>query len=73
MFREPMVVSNPSAILLLRIAKLLNVTVAHLLHEPGVDDAVFVASVASWKTWVSKTDGLDAKIAWAIRENWAEE
>jgi hypothetical protein len=73
MFTEPFVVSNPSAILLMRMARLLNVGVAHLLYETPNDDSVFSSSLASWKAWVSETDGLDARTALAIRDNWAEE
>ena len=73
MFTEPLAVCNPSAMLLLMMAKVLNVSVAHLLWETGVDDATFASSMASWKAWVSETDGLDARTALAIRENWAEE
>jgi len=73
MFTEPFVVCNPSAMLLMRMARVLNVAVGHLLWETPNDDAVFSASFAGWKAWVSETDGLDARTALAIRDNWAEE
>ncbi len=73
MFTEPFIVCNPSGVLLMRMARVLNVGVGHLLCETPNDDAVFSASLGGWKAWVRETDGLDARTALAIRENWAEE
>jgi hypothetical protein len=73
LFAEPLLVSNPGAILLRKMARVLNVSVGHLLGESAAEDVVYVASLASWKQWVNDTDGLDAKIAFGIREKWIEE
>ena len=73
LFVEPLVVSNPGSILLLKIAKVLGVTVAYLLGETTVDDATFTASMSSWNKWVSETAGLDAQSALHIRDTWAKE
>ena len=55
------------------MAKVLGVTVAYLLGETAIDDAVFTASMSSLNKWVSETTGLDAQKVLRIRDTWAEE
>src|SRR5205823_701477 len=72
-FVEPLVVSNPGSVLLLRMAKVLSVSVAYLLGESTVDDMVFTASMSSMNKWVSETQNLDAQKVFSMRDKWTDE
>lgn len=70
LMEEPFAVSNPSARLLERIAVRLNERVAYLLGESEESDAVWIESNASWRQWISSTDGINARLALQIRDEW---
>jgi hypothetical protein len=55
------------------MAKVLGVTVAYLLGETAIDDAVFTASMSSLNKWISETPGLDAQKVLSIRDAWSEQ
>jgi transcriptional regulator with XRE-family HTH domain len=67
---EPFAVSNPSARLLKRMAVLLHESVAYLIGESEETDAVYVESNLSFKNWIANADGIDARLAFSIREEW---
>ena len=73
MMDEPFIVSNPSALLLKRIAHRLGERVAFLLGEEEQNDPVWVESNASWHSWIEKTPGLDAQIVIRMRDDWRNE
>lgn len=73
LFVEPLVVSNPGSVLLLRMAKVLSVSVAYLLGESTVDDMVFTASMSSLNKWVSETQNLDAQKVFSMRDKWTDD
>jgi transcriptional regulator with XRE-family HTH domain len=73
LLNEPLAVSNPSACLLLRMAKLLNVTAGYLLRETAASDPVYIESLAHWRTWVKDTLGDEIHLALAIRDEWCEQ
>ena len=73
LFVEPLVVSNPGSVLLLRMAKVLSVSVAYLLGESTADDTVFTASMSSLNKWVTETPGLDAQTIFSMRDTWTEQ
>jgi transcriptional regulator with XRE-family HTH domain len=70
MMDEPFVVSNPSAILLRRMAHRLGERVAFLLGEAEENDPIWAESSASWRAWIEKTEGLDAGMVLRIRDDW---
>jgi len=70
LMEEPLAVSNPSALLLRRMAHLLGEKVGYLLGETDEIDAFWVESNASWRTWVDRSPGVDAAIALALRDEW---
>ncbi len=73
LMNEPLSVSNPSAKLLARIARLLSTQIGYLMGEAEEADPVWVASMASWRQWIAKTTGIDASVAHAMQENWSDE
>jgi len=73
MMDEPFVISNPSALLLKRIAHRLGERVAFLLGEEEQNDPIWAESHASWRSWVGKTPGLDAQIVLRMRDEWRDE
>lgn len=70
MMDEPFLVSNPSAQLLKRMAHRLGERVAFLLGEAEENDPVWTESNASWRSWIERTEGLDAAMALQIRDDW---
>jgi transcriptional regulator with XRE-family HTH domain len=73
MMDEPFVVSNPSSLLLRRIAHRLGERVAFLLGEEEENDPIWLESHASLRSWVDKTPGLDARIVFRMRDQWRNE
>lgn len=73
LMEEPFAVSNPSARLLKRMALRLGERVAYLLGEAEENDPVWIDSNASWRSWIDKTPGIDARIALQIRDEWRHE
>jgi hypothetical protein len=70
MMDEPFVISNPSALLLKRIAHRLGERIAFLLGEEEENDPIWVESNASLRSWVKKTPGLDAQIVQRMKDDW---
>lgn len=70
MMDEPFLVPNPSAHLLKRMAHRLGERVAFLLGEAEENDPIFTESNASWRSWIEKTEGLDASVALRMRDEW---
>ncbi|HWY69464.1 MAG TPA: helix-turn-helix transcriptional regulator [Terriglobales bacterium] len=73
LMEEPFAVSNPSARLLQRMALRLGERVAYLIGESEESDPVWVESNASWRSWIDKTPGLDARTALRMRDEWRQE
>lgn len=73
LMKEPLSVSNPSAVLLERIAKRLYTRVGYLLGEGEITDPIYVESNASWRTWADTSSGLDLAIGLQIRDKWCED
>jgi transcriptional regulator with XRE-family HTH domain len=69
---EPLSVSNPSSILLKRVASLLGVSVGHLVGEEEDSDPVWIESSASWNSWVTDGKPRDAGIAVRIKALWRD-
>lgn len=70
---EPFAVSNPSAKLLKRIGHRLGERVGYLLGESEESDPVWIQSHMSWRSWIDKTEGIDASVALTIRDTWRRE
>jgi transcriptional regulator with XRE-family HTH domain len=70
LMEEPFAVSNPSARLLKRMALRLGERVAYLIGESEESDPVWVESNASWRSWIDKTPGVDARTALQVRDEW---
>jgi transcriptional regulator with XRE-family HTH domain len=70
LMEEPFGVANPSARLLLRMARLLGERVAYLLGEAEEADPVWLESHNSWRLWVDSTPSVQARLALQIREQW---
>jgi len=73
LMEEPFSVSNPSARLLDRMAVRLGERVAYLLGESEESDPVWIESNSSWRTWIDKTSGIDARLALELRDQWRHE
>ena len=73
MMKEPIRVSNPSVYLLKRMAVMLGVSVGYLLGETADSDPVMMQSLASWRSWLDATPGLDASLAMTLRDEWKDE
>jgi len=73
MMDEPFIISNPSALLLRRIAHRLGERVAFLLGEEEQNDPIWVESNAAWRSWIDKTPGLDAQTVLRMRDSWRDE
>jgi transcriptional regulator with XRE-family HTH domain len=73
LLNEPISVSNPSAKLLARLARLLSTQVGYLVGEAEEADPVWVASMASWRQWIASTTGIDAGLAHLMQEKWSDE
>jgi len=69
---EPLSVSNPSAILLKRMAALLDVSIGHLIGEAEESDPIWIESNASWNSWVTDGTPRDAGIAVRIKAEWRD-
>jgi transcriptional regulator with XRE-family HTH domain len=67
---EPFIISNPSALLLRRMAHRLGERASFLLCEEQDSDPVWAESNASWRSWIEKTPGLDAQIVLRLRDEW---
>lgn len=63
-------VSNPSVRLLKRMAAMLQEKVGYIIGESEETDPVWLESNASWHAWVTETDGLDAKTAVTVKDEW---
>ena len=70
---EPFTVSNPSAKLLRRMSVLLQVSVGYLLGETAESDAVWVESMASWRTWMISTPVDQPSVAFATKDRWKDQ
>lgn len=70
LMEEPFSVSNPSARLLQRIAVRLNERVGFLLGETEETDPVWTESNTSWRQWIDSTNGVDARLAMEMRDEW---
>lgn len=73
LLNESIAVTNPSACLLVRMSKLLDVSVGYLLGETAASDPIYIESVVNWRTWVKETLGGETDLALAIREEWIEQ
>lgn len=73
MMNEPLIVSNPSAQLLLRIAGRLGVSVGYLLGESPDIDSVMSESKTNWFTWLRQNASLNTKVAVEVLEDWRGE
>jgi transcriptional regulator with XRE-family HTH domain len=73
MMDEPFIISNPSALLLRRIAHRLGERAAFLLGEQQESDPIWVESNASWQSWIDKTPSLDARVVLQLRRDWRNE
>jgi transcriptional regulator with XRE-family HTH domain len=69
---EQFVVSNPSALLLKRMAHKLCTSVGYLLGEIDEADPIYVESKASWSTWIANSP-VEARDACALWEDWVRE
>jgi len=72
MVEEPLIVSNPSAVLLRRIAHRLGVTVSYVLGESDDLDPIWAQSNTNWRKWIDQSGGIDAKVALEIRDEWRQ-
>ncbi len=70
LIEEPLTVSNPSALLLRRMAHLFGEKVGYLLGEAEDADPIWFDSQTSWRAWISNTPNRDAAIALSIRDEW---
>lgn len=73
LMEEQLAVSNPSVLLLQRIAHLLGTTVGYLLGEAEESDPTWIESRASWKRWIDADSTIPATTAQAILEEWHHE
>lgn len=74
MVEEPIIVSNPSAILLRRIAHRLGVSVSYVLGESDDLDPIWAQSNTNWRKWIDDSQGqIDARVALEIRDEWRGE
>jgi transcriptional regulator with XRE-family HTH domain len=70
LIEEPLRVSNPSALLLSRMAHLFGEKVGYLLGDAEDSDPIWVESQASWRAWINNTPNREASIALSIRDEW---
>lgn len=73
LMNEPFEVSNPSARLLIRLAARLGERVAYLLGESDEVDPIWLESNAAWHQWIEGGTGIDAKLAFDLRNEWRNE
>jgi transcriptional regulator with XRE-family HTH domain len=73
MMNEPLIVSNPSSQLLLRMAGRLGVSVGYLLGESPDIDSIMSESKASWFTWLRQNNSLNTKVAVEIMDDWRDD
>jgi len=73
LMNEPVEVSNPSARLLTRLAARLGERISYLLGESEEVDPVWLESNASWHEWIEGRTGIDAKLAFELRDKWRNE
>jgi hypothetical protein len=70
MMKEPLIVSNPSSQLLLRMAGRLGVSVAYLLGESPELDNVLSESKTNWFAWMRENSTLNSQVAVAVLDEW---
>jgi transcriptional regulator with XRE-family HTH domain len=70
---EPFSVSNPSSLLLKRMAHRLGERIAFLLGEAEESDPVWVQSHAAWRSWIDNAEEIDASVALQMRDDWRHE
>jgi len=70
LMEEPLLVSNPSARLLQRIAIRLDTKVSYLLGEEAPADPVWIESNESWRNWIDRRPDVSASVAVEMREDW---
>jgi transcriptional regulator with XRE-family HTH domain len=73
MMNEPLIVSNPSSQLLLRMAGRLGVSAAYLLGESPELDNVMSESKANWFAWMRANSMLNAQVAVEALDEWRAE
>jgi transcriptional regulator with XRE-family HTH domain len=73
LMEEHLVISNPSAQLLRRMALRLGTTVGYLLGEAGETDPTWIESQASWKRWIDNDPTIPAGSAVALQDEWLHE
>jgi transcriptional regulator with XRE-family HTH domain len=73
LMEDPFAISNPSATLLRRMGRLLGERVGYLMGEKEESDPVWIESNNSFRSWVDKTPGIDARIALQMRDDWRAE
>jgi transcriptional regulator with XRE-family HTH domain len=73
MMSEPLIVSNPSSQLLLRMARRLGVSAGYLLGESPDVDSIMSESKANWLAWLRQNDSLNTSIAVEILDEWRGE
>lgn len=66
LLEEQFIVSNPSALLLNRMASKLCTSVGYLLGEADEADAIYVESKASWNKWIANNhvEAIEASALW---------
>lgn len=70
MMDEPIIVTNPSALILRRMAHRLGERVAFLLGEAEENDAVWLESNTSWRSWFERSQSVVPRIAFEMRDEW---
>jgi transcriptional regulator with XRE-family HTH domain len=73
LIKEPLAVSNPSTMLLKRIARRLDTRVAYLLGDGPETDPVWIESHEALRRFVTKTPEISADAYLAIRDEWRAE
>jgi transcriptional regulator with XRE-family HTH domain len=73
LIREPLAVSNPSTMLLKRMARRLDTKLSYLLGEDAETDPVWIESHEALRRWLTKTPDVPALAFFAIRDEWRAE
>jgi transcriptional regulator with XRE-family HTH domain len=70
---ESLAVSNPSIVLLKRMAHRLNERVSYLLGDSEENDPVLTESHAAFHSWIQGDNEIRAGAAYAVRNEWKQE
>jgi transcriptional regulator with XRE-family HTH domain len=70
---ESLAVSNPSIVLLKRMAHRLNERVSYLVGDSEENDPVLIESYAAFHSWIQSDPEIRAGAAYAVRDEWKNE